>query len=207
MKDKKMIFTSLSALLILLVVGGVVLFNKPESKEKGPDNNITDAIKFKEEYTKIEDDNIFVYRSIEEIIKILENGTGVVYLGFPSCPWCQAYVPYLNEVAKENNISKIYYYNILNDRKENTENYQKILELLGDYAEHDDEGNKRIYAPTIIFVNDGKIEGMDSETAKDTKGFEKPEDYWTEESVQALKERLAKLCDKVDETTCSDCNK
>lgn len=207
MKDKKMIFTSLSALLILLVVGGVVLFNKPESKEKGPDNNITDAIKFKEEYTKIGDDNIFVYRSIEEIIKILENGTGVVYLGFPECPWCQAYVPYLNEVAKENNISKIYYYNILNDRKENTENYQKILELLGDYAEHDDEGNKRIYAPTIIFVNDGKIEGMDSETAKDTKGFEKPEDYWTEESVQALKERLAKLCDKVDETTCSDCNK
>lgn len=207
MKDKKMILTSLSALLILLAVGGVLLFNKPEDKEKGSNNNITDAIKFKEEYTKIEDDHVFVYRSIEEIIKILENGTGVVYLGFPECPWCQAYVPYLNEVAKNNNISKIYYYNILNDRKENTENYQKILELLGDYAEHDDEGNKRIYAPTIIFVNDGKIEGMDSETAKDTKGFEKPEDYWNEEAVKALKERLAKLCDKVDETTCSDCNK
>lgn len=206
MKDKKIVLTSICALLVLIALGGTLLLKKPESKEKEP-NKVSDAIKFKEEYTKVEDDNIFVYRSIEDIIKILENGTGVVYLGFPECPWCQAYVPYLNEVAKENNISKIYYYNILNDRKENTDSYKRIMELLGEYVEHDEEGNKRIYAPTIIFVNDGKIEGMDSETAKDTKGFEKPEDYWTDKAVKKLKERLAKLCEKVEESTCSDCNK
>ena len=38
---------------------------------------------------------------------------GLFYLGFPECPWCAAYVPYLNEVAKDNDVRKVYYYNII----------------------------------------------------------------------------------------------
>ncbi len=204
MKNKKLLLSGVLLVLVVLGIGGFLLFG---NKDKNPDDKNTDALKFKEEYTKVEDDNIFVYRSVSEIIKILENGTGIVYLGFPECPWCQAYVPYLNEVAKSYNVSKIYYYNILNDRKENTDDYKKILELLGEYAEYDDEGNKRIYAPTVIFVNDGEIVGMNSETAKDTNGKEKPEDYWTKEEVDDLKNTLGNLCKKVKETVCSDCNK
>lgn len=207
MKDKKIILASACALIALLIVGGFLLFNKPDKKEENKPTPTADAIKFKEEYTKVNDDNVFVYRSIEDIIKILENGKGIVYLGFPECPWCQAYVPYLNDVAKEVGISKIYYYNILNDRKEETDNYKKILGLLGEYVEYDSEGNKRIYAPTVIFVDDGKIVGMDSETAKDTKGFKNPEDYWTEEEVKDLKDKLKSLAEQVKESTCSDCNK
>lgn len=207
MKDKKIILTSTCALIALLIVGGFLVFNKPDKREEKKPTPTADAIKFKGEYTKISDDNVFVYRDMEEIIKILENGRGIVYLGFPECPWCQAYVPYLNDVAKEVGISKIYYYNILNDRKEETDNYKKILELLGEYVEYNDEGNKRIYAPTVIFVDNGKIIGMDSETAKDTKGFEKPEDYWTDEEVKDLKTRLRNLAEQVKDSTCSDCNK
>lgn len=207
MKDKKIILTSTCALIALLIVGGFLVFNKPDKREEKKPTPTADAIKFKGEYTKVSDDNVFVYRDMEEIIKILENGRGIVYLGFPECPWCQAYVPYLNDVAKEVGISKIYYYNILNDRKEETDNYKKILELLGEYVEYNDEGNKRIYAPTVIFVDNGKILGMDSETAKDTKGFEKPEDYWTDEEVKDLKTRLRNLAEQVKDSTCSDCNK
>lgn len=207
MKDKKIILASACALIALLIVGGFLLFNKPDKKEENKPTPTADAIKFKGEYEKVEEDNVFVYRSIEDIIKILENGKGIVYLGFPECPWCQAYVPYLNDVAKEVGIDKIYYYNILNDRKEETDNYKKILELLGEYVEYDSEGNKRIYAPTVIFVDDGKIIGMDSETAKDTKGFKNPEDYWTEEEVKDLKDKLKSLAEQVKESTCSDCNK
>lgn len=204
MKDnKKLILTSICMLLSLVLIGGLILFNKKPYNPKISE----DALKFKEEYKNIPEDNLFVYRDLESIIKILENGTGIVYLGFPECPWCQAYVPYLNEVAKDSEITKIYYYNILNDRKEETEGYKKILELLGDYVEYDDEGNKRIYAPTVIFVDDGKIIGMDSETAKDTKGFKDPKDYWTEEEVKDLKTKLKDLSLKVKESVCSDCNK
>ena len=83
--------------------------------------------KFSAEYHEVAKNNVFVYRNIDEIINILEKGTGIVYLGFPECKWCQRYTKYLNEVAMDMGISKIYYYNIREDRKLNTENYQKIV--------------------------------------------------------------------------------
>lgn len=205
MKEKRLLLVGVLA--IIAFAGSCLGIYKLIDKEDTKKETISDAIKFKEEYSKVDDDNLFVYRSIEEIIKILENGTGIVYLGFPECPWCQAYVPYLNEVAAKNEITKIYYYNILNDRKEETEEYKKILELLQDYVEYDNEGNKRIYAPTVIFVSNGKIVGMDSETAKDTKGYKNPEEYWTDKRVKALKERLDKYSKLAKEVICSDCNK
>lgn len=167
----------------------------------------TDAQKFAKEYTTVTEDNYFVYRDIEEIIKILEHGTGVVYLGFPECPWCQAYVKTLNEVADIEGLEKIYYFNILEDRKNNTEKYQKIVNILNEYLQYDNEGNKRVYVPAIISVVEGEIVGFDDETAYDTKGFEKPEEYWTEEEISDLKIKLTDMISKVLDNKCTDCNK
>ena len=115
---KKIIILVGVVLVIALGIFGYLYTNKNK------DTN-TDGKKFAEEYGSVTEDNVFVYKSIDEIINILEHGTGVVYLGFPEWPWCTAYVPYLNEVAKDNDVEKVYYYNILNDRKENNDNYQK----------------------------------------------------------------------------------
>ena len=167
----------------------------------------TDEEKFAKEYNTVDENNYFVYRDIDEIIKILENGTGVVYLGFPECPWCQAYVPMLNEVADSEGVEKIYYFNTLEDRKSNTEEYKKIVEILHDYLQYDDEGNKRVYVPAVIFVSKGEIVGFDDETSYDTKGFEKPEEYWNEDEVTDLKHKLTENINKVLDNKCTDCNK
>lgn len=166
----------------------------------------TDAQKFAKEYTKITEYNYFVYRESDEIVKILENGTGVVYLGFPECKWCQAYVPILNEVADIEGLEKIYYYDILEARKNNTSDYQKMVEILSDYLQYDDEGNKRIYVPAIIFVSKGEIVGFDDETSYDTEDFKEPEDYWTEEEISDLKSKLTESMNKVLDNKCTDCN-
>jgi len=166
----------------------------------------TDSLKFAKEYTQVTEDNYFVYRNSEEIIKILEHGTGVVYIGFPECPWCQAYVPMLNEVADIEGLEKIYYYNILNDRKDNTEDYKKIVSLLDEHLQFDDEGNKRVYVPAVIVVSEGKIIGFDDETSYDTKGFEDPADYWNDEEVSDLKSKLTDIITKVIDNKCTDCN-
>ena len=79
----------------------------------GCKKTMTDAEKFAEEYKTMTEYNYYVYKDINEIIKILEHGTGAVYLGFPECPWCSAYVPMLNEVADINGLEKIYYYHII----------------------------------------------------------------------------------------------
>lgn len=170
---------------------------------------VTDASKFKEEYSNVSEDNVFVYRTEKEIIEILKHGTGIVYLGFPECPWCQAYVKYLNDAAKEANIEKIYYFNILEDRKNNTEKYQEIVSILGDNLQRDDEGNLKVFVPNVSFVVNGKIIGNDYETSLDTKGFEKPSDYWTEEEVSELENTLSGYMKEVYKAlySCTDCNK
>ena len=201
-KKNKTLYTVIGIVVLVLAcsIGFYKVFTSIENKE-------TDAEKFAREYS-IDNDNVFVYRTLEEINKILKNGTGIVYLGFPECPWCKGYVPYLNEVAKKAKLDKIYYFNILKDRKNNTDDYKKTVELLKDYLKYDDEGNKRIYVPAVIAVNKGKIVGFDDETSYDTKGYEKPEDYWKNEDLDGLKNRLSKMINDVSFDYCTtDCNK
>ena len=203
MKNKGIIIV-MSIIIVVLVAVVVFLLVKDNEKDETDNNEITDALKFAEEYTLVPDDNVFVYSDVDEIIDILENGTGVVYLGFPECQWCDQYVVYLNEVAKENGILEIHYYNIREDRSNNTENYQKIVALLEDYLEDDEDGNHRIYVPAVIFMNNGEIVGFDDETSLDTDDASTPREYWTDERVANLKTRLSEYADMAN--ICVDCN-
>lgn len=201
MKKKNIILLVGSILLVAgIIVVAILMLNK-EPKEETK----TDAIKFSEEYTEIGKNNVFVYRDINQIINILEKGTGIVYLGFPECPWCQAYVKYLNEVALDLGVEKIYYYNIRQDRSDNTDEYKKVVSILEKYLQNDEEGNKRIYVPSVITLKKGEIVGFDDETAWDTKGFSKPEEYWTKEEVKDLKEKLETMIADTDMNMCTEC--
>ena len=88
-------------------------------------NSSDDALTFSKEYD-ITSDNVYVYKSINEIINILKHGSGVVYLGFPECPWCKAYVPMLNDVAKSVGVEKIYYLNNFQLLFFQNQSYQKV---------------------------------------------------------------------------------
>ena len=173
--------------LICLVIGIVLIFTNSEKVE--------DSELFASEYTQVDEDNVFVYKSAKEIIQILENGTGVVYLGFQECKWCQAYVPYLDEVAKENNIDKIYYYNIREDREKNTADYKKIVELTSDFLLYNDEGEKRVFVPDVYVVLDGEILSHNNETSMITEDI-LPIDYWTDEKLDNLKKTLKEMLRK-----------
>ena len=189
---KKKYLLILPILLILLLTG---------CKEKE-----TDAQRFAKEYQTISEYNYYVYRNAEEIIKILEHGTGAVYLGYPECPWCGAYVPMLNDVANLYGLEKIYYYNIKDARDSKTEEYKKIVSILEEHLPYDNEGNKRVYVPAVIFVQNGEIIGFDDETAYDTKGAETPEEYWTEEEQKELKNKLSTYVSKIVDNSCTECN-
>ena len=206
----------ITILVIVLCFFAVRLNEKNENLSKNSD----DGIRFQEEYSSLngktsaegieypnvnlDSNNLYNYASENDIIEVLKSKTGVVYLGFPECQWCQQYVVYLNEVAKARGISTIYYYNIRQDRTDNTEEYQRIVNLLKDYLEEDEEGNPRIYVPAVILVRNGDIIGFDDETAYDTEGFDTPSEYWTEDKVDALKDRLNSYID--DSGICISCN-
>ncbi len=168
-------------------------------------NEKTDAELFSEEYDSVSADNLFEYKNIEETIKILENATGVVYLGYSECPLCVAYVPMLNDVAKSYGISEINYFNIKDDRADNTEGYQQIVSLLENYLGYDSDGNHRVYVPSIVVVVDGEIKGFDDETSYDTKGFSEPSEYWNDEEVTELKNKLSTMMEELSNYNCSTC--
>ena len=158
----------------------------------------TDAVKFASEYP-VSEDNVFVYRSLEEINKILKNGTGIIFLGFPECPWCRGYAPVINEIAKQEKLEKVYYFNIKKDREDNSELYQETVKLLGDNLRYDDEGNRRIYAPSLIAVKNGKVVGFDDTRYWNNKSYETPEDFWNKEDLTSMKEKLVKMITDVND--------
>lgn len=187
-----------------------------------------DAIKFKMEYEnynaketrygqtyqtlEISKKNKIKYSNYEEIINIINKGTGIIYLGFPECPWCRTAIPVLFDVVEDNSIDTIYYLNIKNDRDsyvveegkvqyaldengneiKGSEGYKSLLEELDEYLDDYtitvdgktyEVGEKRIYAPSVIFVKDGNVLGIQVSTVSGQKsGFDK----LTEEQYEEL---------------------
>lgn len=57
-------------------------------------------------------DHVFEEINIDQLFSIIGSSNAVpVYFAFDSCPWCKEYISYLNEVAIECGIDKIYYFN------------------------------------------------------------------------------------------------
>lgn len=128
--------------------------------------------------------------------KIEDKETFYVYFGDSQCPWCRSVIEQAIKSAKENNVNKIYYVKIWKDFHEEvvrdvyklnsnnepefdrtaSDSYYKVLKyfdsVLSDYVLTDIDGNKiftgekRIFAPNFIFVEDGKavrmVEGISS---------------------------------------------
>lgn len=196
MKRKISIF-----LIIIVAVVGTILIYKHFDKKVIDNKSVT---KFSDEYTLVDKDNVFVYSNIDEIANMIENGTGIIFIAYPECPWCQRYAMYLNEVAKENNIKEIYYLNIKHDRQINSSKYSKIVRLLENYLYSDDTGKAKIFVPDLIFVKNGKIIANDNETAITMSSMD-IETYWTEEVIMEFKDKITNYIREYD-TTCSTCN-
>ena len=139
----------------------------------------------------ISEDNPFVYATASEIVEKIDNGEDfAVYFGFKSCPWCRSMLETLIKVAKDLKIGRIYYVDVLELRdtyelkdgkpvktKDGGEGYSELLDrldsVLSDYTltnakgKSVSTGEKRIYAPNIVSVIDGKPEKLTTGISED----------------------------------------
>ncbi len=139
---------------------------------------------------EVKENNPIRYLSDDEAAEQLKNGTGLFYFGFSSCPWCRSMVPVLLEAASNTNLGEIYYVDIKNIRDqltlddndkivvrdEGTNGYKEILVALDSvlepyYLKNKDGKNidtkeKRLYAPTVVVVKEGKILDIHVDTVK-----------------------------------------
>ena len=194
--------------ILLLLIVTVISFTGCDSKKKEKEEKVDgDNIKFKEEYEKlngtkndsgktirtieIPENNPFIYKSAKDIVNMIDDEeTFIVYFGFASCPWCRSVVPTLIQVAKDNNIDKIYYVDVKNirdvlevkDGKVVTKTkgltaYYDLLErldsVLSDYSLKDEDGEdietneKRIYAPNVVAIVNGKAKKLTTGISED----------------------------------------
>ena len=196
-RQKKIIITFL---LVAMLITIMVLLAKIYYIEA----NMTDAEKIFSDYGNIPVDNVFKMVNAKEAYELLDDEQAIVMFGFKECKWCKSYLPILNEVVTENNVPVVYYCNIKEDRKNNTEDYKKLVEKLKDYLYEDADKNKRIYVPDVYFVKNGKIVGHNNDTSV-IEGTDTNE-YYTENAKKELKEKLTKLVLEVypKTETCDD---
>lgn len=213
MKNGVKIGLSLVALVIAFIT---LIYLKPESmasrfklEYEALNGQKSDSDK---KYTEvhINNDNKIVYADYSTVFDVLDS-TGIIYFGFPECPWCRNAVPVLLEAAKESGVEQIYYLNNRDDRdtkilkdgkviteKEGTSKYKKLLEKLGDkvssYDGLEDENIKRLYYPTAIFVKDGEITDYIEGTVESQQD---PYKQLTKKQKQELKEKYQKAISKL----------
>lgn len=150
---------------------------------------VTDNVRFSNEYKDISKNNLYVYVNENKVLEILNEKSGILFMGFPSNIWSHYYAEYLNEVAINNHIEEIYYYNFKKDRSLNNSVYNNIVGKLKEYLNYNDAGNIDLSAPTIVIVKNGKIIYFDDEMTN-LKGEIRPEDYFTDYRKNLMKTNL-----------------
>ena len=158
-------------------------------------STITDAERFSKEYTTIE--NPFVYVGSSKVLEILNNETGIILVGFSSNAWMQEYVRQLYPILKENNITKVYYYDVIEDRTKKTKNFRQIEDLLSKYLKITDMGEEYLFTPALIFVKDGKIVNYDDETSLVSYDMQ-PNTYWNSDTVNDFHNKINTYLSEAD---------
>lgn len=163
----------------------------------------SDGEKFKAEYEALNNENVNInisknnpikYVTLDEVFDIIQNKTGVIYFGFPGCPWCRNMISVLFEAAKNNNIDTIYYFNPRNVKKSDNDEYNKLKEILNEYLSEDENGQKVLYVPDVYFIKDGKIVGHHLGTVDSQ---EDPTISLTEEEKNELLDIFNELFEKI----------
>ncbi len=224
MKKQNLYFILIPIGVILCAISAILVYVKIINSN----GNSDDALKFKNEYEalngkevksglfyktiNISEDNPVKYADYDELIDVIKNKTGVIYLGFKECPWCRSALPILFDVLKNNKINTLYYMDIRNIRDSYVVNdgklefeldsngneikgedgYFRLLEALDDVltdyvisfdGKTYETNEKRIYAPTVIFVRSGKVVGLHVATVESQlSGY----DEMTKEQIDEL---------------------
>lgn len=135
----------------------------------------------------IKEDNPMVYKTAGQIVSAIKNSdTFLVYFGFSTCPWCRSMIENLIKAAQDENIETIYYVDVYDIRdvlavdengniktlENGSSDYLELIDLLkdvlSDYTLTDNDGKvintgeKRIYAPNVVYIKNGKAVGITS---------------------------------------------
>lgn len=176
--------------IIAIFICGWHMWLRPQTS---PSSQPSDAARFKAAYSRVADDNRFVFASAGEVLEKFESGSGLIFLGFQQCPWCQQLAPIVDKAAKAEGLDKIYYLDIRHARETNDATYKKIVEKLKPHLRTDENGQPRVYVPDVTALKDGRVVShfLQETTVDGEKAT--ADTYWTEERRARAVEQLRKM--------------
>lgn len=128
-------------------------------------------------------DNKIKYVNDKELLKLFKKGTGIIYFGYPTCPWCRNSVPILIDTCLKNGIDIIYYVDVHETNLNSIRS--ELYDILGPNLRSNDEGEKILAVPDVYVIKNGIIMGHHLgtvESYKDpTKGMNKKQKKELEE--------------------------
>ena len=220
------IVTVLAAIVLVLNIQKVISNNSQtdgikfkEEYEKLNGKKNDQGKKYRE--ITIDSKNKIVYKTTEEVLDLIDKKKSfVLYFGFDTCPWCRSVVPTLASISKELN-QEVYYIDVKDIRdtfeldddnkpklvKKGSKDYSRLLEklepVLEDYTLTDSDNNeikvgeKRIYAPSIVSVIDGKAKELTTGISdKQTDGYMKLTKEMEKDTYNKIKKVLKQVSDK-----------
>lgn len=119
---------------------------------------VTDAEIFASEYA-ISKNNVFKYANVDEVISLLEEGTGIIFFGNSDQECCSSFVKLFSDLVDKEGIEEVYYYNPTVIQDDYTDEYVELINLLGDNLTITDEGDSYLTIPSVYFIRDGNIIG------------------------------------------------
>lgn len=220
------IVTVLAAIVLVLNIQKVISNNSQtdgikfkEEYEKLNGKKNDQGKKYRE--ITIDSKNKMVYKTTEEVLNLIDKKKSfVLYFGFDTCPWCRSVLPTLASISKELN-QEVYYIDVKDIRdtfeldddnkpklvKKGSKDYSKLLEklepVLEDYTLTDSDNNeikvgeKRIYAPSIVSVIDGKAKELTTGISdKQTDGYMKLTKEMEKDTYNKIKKVLKQVSNK-----------
>jgi hypothetical protein len=196
----------------------------------------SEGTRFKSEYEQLngqkdEDGNVLceltlpadgkiIYAEPEKICEAFENGTHVIYLGWPQCNWCRRMLPVLLDTVRDYPGVYIYYYNLKSARQAfesggNDKLAQVYRDIVSELEKDDydftelvsyyEDGTMKIPSSLVYFIREGEIIGVHRRTvASHLDAFEPLDDGQKKELAEIYRTYLEEMVRKVA-PGCDDC--
>lgn len=117
---------------------------------------LTDAERFANEYS-INTKNPFIYATIDEVLDLLENKSGIIFFGDSDCEWCVVSASILSDVSVDQKLDTVYYYNPTKIEAKNTKKYRELVSVLRKHLGLEEAEEFTLSLPEVYFVKKGKV--------------------------------------------------
>lgn len=161
------------ALMIIALIGFILIGKHSFKKEEVKEDKVT------HKFNILTDDNVFKKANASQVLKKVNSGNALVFMGFEENKQSEYYASILNEVAKSLKIDNITYYDFYADRQENNATYEAIVNKMKNYLQKDDRGKIDFYSPTFFIIKEGKVIYYDDDASRIRANLSE-EEYWND---------------------------